>query len=157
MSSAAKGQRISGCRTSPVCTNMQRNTRQHNNAHKFTYLQIAISSYTHAHVTHTQIHTHTPSSSYWKNSQANQLPLSQTHSTCTALTSYCALNGSRMLRNCFLCPLAMVFVWLHAYCAVIEPSDQKHQGGSADKPATLWRHCLWGAVHAILKWYTCCL
>lgn len=114
---------------------MHRNTRRHNNAHKFSYLQNAIFFYIPTSVTHT--HTHLTSSSYWKNSRANQLPLSQIHNTRTAQTSYCALNGSRMLRNCLPCLLAMVFVWFHAYCAVIEQSDRSTKGGLL----TNWLHC----------------
>lgn len=105
-----------------------------------------------------QTQTFPASSSYWKNYLAvlDYYKYTVTHTqTHTAWTPYCASNGSRALRHRFLVSIGVVFVWFHAYWAVMEHSDPHTKGG----PLTNRFLCedaasLWDAVQAIRRRYT---
>lgn len=122
----------------------------HNNAHKFSYLQSAT---LYSHICGTYTLNFIQLLEKFSSSPTTIIPNTQhAHSTGLIL----CLKWQQDAEKLFALPIG------HGVCLVscILCSNRtewpKHQRGSADKLATLRRHCLRGAGHAILKWYACC-
>lgn len=112
--------------------------------------------YTYIHI-HLRYKTHRHNSSLWREI-VWQPPLSKSlHSNMQAYSTDPILclkwqQGAELL---FALPFAMVFVWLHAYCAVIEHSDPGSKGGLLTNRLHSEKTQAPCAVHVIFRWYTC--
>lgn len=112
-----------------MCTNMHGDARSQ--TEHTAQVTISLSySYTHSPVTHKNTHTHLSTSSSYRKLCANlhypnPCRHTHTHSTHTIL----CLKWQQGAELLFAFPIARVFVWFHAYCAVIEHSDPSAEGG----------------------------
>ena len=114
---------------------------------------------THTHLWHTKTHAHLSTSLSYRKLCANlhyPNPCRHTHAhthTHSPDTILCLKwqQGAELL---FAFPIARVFVWFHAYCAVIEHSDPSAEGGLLTNRLHLRKTQALSGVDAVFWSYT---
>lgn len=138
-----------------MCTNMHRNTHSYTHITSDVLLKSQAQYYT---ICYTKKHTRlSTSSSYWKCCVLTSIiPIPSNIYTHSADHILCLKwqQGAELL---FTLAIARVFVWLHAYCAVIEHSDPDSKGGLLTNKLHWEKTQALCGVDAIFRSYTCSL